>query len=206
MFCNALLTAPNSQGIYMYFLELDLEDSNSVLYDYMLEIESGFLRVLDGSDCGADVIYLYRGNSTFQPRTIYSTSNALVIVLAVPKEYVDHMYSSYSFRDANSNFFHNTTVPERTLIDFTSADTTKQPINRSTAPSATEHPVDSQRRTLLPERTLIDFTSADTTKQPINRSTVEFKKTSEHGYTGKGGRLMPASLSMLLLSGLLLSH
>ncbi|CAH8494521.1 unnamed protein product [Dicrocoelium dendriticum] len=65
--------------------------------ELQLEMESDFLRVLDGTDCGAEVIYFFRGNSTFQPQSIYSTSNAMVIVLAVPIAKYDHINSSYSF-------------------------------------------------------------------------------------------------------------
>ncbi|CAH8494533.1 unnamed protein product [Dicrocoelium dendriticum] len=67
MFCSTLLTAPNSQGIYMYFLELDLEDYDSVLFDYMVMFE--------GADCLAP-----RFAVTFLQRIISSPATNVSLV------------------------------------------------------------------------------------------------------------------------------
>ncbi|CAH8493864.1 unnamed protein product [Dicrocoelium dendriticum] len=65
-----------------------------------------WIRVLDGSDCGADVMYYIGGQETNWPPTLTSTSNAMIIVFSSSSgsltDVIEATYSSVSESRTNS--------------------------------------------------------------------------------------------------------
>ncbi|CAH8503922.1 unnamed protein product [Dicrocoelium dendriticum] len=54
--------------------------------ELQIKSRSGFLRILDGPDCGAKVIYTFEKSNRTISHTIQGSSNAMMVVLSVPGE------------------------------------------------------------------------------------------------------------------------
>ncbi|CAI2737045.1 unnamed protein product [Dicrocoelium dendriticum] len=55
--------------------------------EVQINSSSGFVRILDGRDCNAEVIYVYERHTRSFDRKIHGTSNTMIVVLSAPSEY-----------------------------------------------------------------------------------------------------------------------
>ncbi|CAI2737251.1 unnamed protein product [Dicrocoelium dendriticum] len=88
---------------------LDNREIFRLIYVQQLSSRSGFVRILDGGDCGAELIHIFHQQTPLVKRTIYGTANAMIVVLAEPGEHGATFNATVSFNSLPSTG--NTTVP-----------------------------------------------------------------------------------------------